>query len=413
MKNPTKADLREIEVRFKALLLREAINLGLVLVKDYSLTEIQDQIKTRGGTWKLSDFSDKLGYNIGDFYYWWAFEEMMLRLTPEGGEPDQPNQPYNPEEEQQEMATTTRKKQDQPNPGTSDQVQQIAALLAGLTSSTVSDDHIIKLIKKHSQTPISVEVKASDKVKVIEKAHSRLPDLINVLSTGNHCYLVGPAGSGKTTLAEQAAEALSLDFYQTGAVLQKYELVGYTDANSHYHETSLYSAYTKGGLFLFDEMDSSSAAALVAFNALLANPSYTFPNSDKPVARHKDFVCVAAANTIGTGPTREYVGRQPLDAATLDRFIQLEIGYDEELELRLAQEHYKANGGSCLTTPVNWVEDVQALREKAAKSKIHVVISPRASMQGAALLAKGIHIKDVKQMVLYKHLNEDQRQKLA
>lgn len=410
MKNPTKEDLREIEVRFKALLLREASILGLDVVKDCSLGELQGQIRKRGGVWKLNDFSDKLGYNTGGFDYWWAFEATILQMDPEGVK--QPNQPYNPEEEQQEMATT-RKEQDQPNPGTSDQVQQIAALLAGLTSSTVSDDHIIKLIKKHSVAPISVEVKASDKVKVIEKAHSRLPDLINVLSTGNHCYLVGPAGSGKTTLAEQAAKALDLDFYQTGAVLQKYELVGYTDANSHYHETSLYSAYTKGGLFLFDEMDSSSAAALVAFNALLANPSYTFPNSDKPAPRHDKFVCVAAANTIGTGPTREYVGRQPLDAATLDRFVQLEIGYDEELELRLAKEHYKANGGSGETAPTSWVGDVQALREKAAKSKIHVVISPRASMQGAALLAKGIPLKDVKQMVLFKHLNEDQRQKLA
>jgi hypothetical protein len=48
-------------------------------------------------------------------------------------------------------------------------------------------------------------------------------------------------------------------------------------------------------------------------------------------------VC-AAANTYGTGADALYVGRNQLDAATLDRFYVVEMDYDRKLEAKLAPE---------------------------------------------------------------------------
>jgi hypothetical protein len=75
---------------------------------------------------------------------------------------------------------------------------------------------------------------------------------------------------------------------------------------------------------------------------------------ENPVAkRHPDFVCIAAANTVGTGADRLYSGRNKLDAATLDRFAigKVLMNYDERVEsilcpdssLRSMLQRYRKN----------------------------------------------------------------------
>jgi len=82
------------------------------------------------------------------------------------------------------------------------------------------------------------------------------------------------------------------------------------------------TAYEKGGVFLFDEIDAADANLLVLMNEAIANDYFFLPQRHtKPkVVKHKDFVAIAAANTFGAGADAQYVGRNALDAATLDRF---------------------------------------------------------------------------------------------
>jgi len=98
-------------------------------------------------------------------------------------------------------------------------------------------------------------------------------------------------------------------------------------------------AYENGGLFLLDEMDAADSNVLLFINAALANGEVAIPNRPgNPYAkRHKDFVCVAAGNTPGTGGDREFSGRNKLDGATLDRFQigKVKFEYDRELEKQL------------------------------------------------------------------------------
>jgi cobaltochelatase CobS len=113
----------------------------------------------------------------------------------------------------------------------------------------------------------------------IEQAHNMLEPVLKAVAAGVTPMLVGPAGSGKTTLARQIAEALDRPFYMAARVTSEYKLTGFIDAAGKAVQTDFRRAYEKGGVFLFDEIDASDADALTAFNAPLANDVADFPTA--------------------------------------------------------------------------------------------------------------------------------------
>jgi MoxR-like ATPase len=213
--------------------------------------------------------------------------------------------------------------------------------------------------------------------------------------------MVGPAGSGKTHAAEQAAEALSVPFYSIGAVDDAFSILGFRDARGEYQATAFRQAWEEGGLFLFDEMDGSAPEALLVVNQALANGCMAFP--DGMVKRHPEFYCIAAANTYGHGADRQYVGRSQLDAATLDRFATMAFDYDATLERKLAGDTEQAS---------RWCDYVQAVRQAARTSGARIIVSMRASIMGADLLAAGWSVEEVCESVLWKGCPADTRAQL-
>jgi hypothetical protein len=251
-----------------------------------------------------------------------------------------------------------------------------------------------------------VEIKNTETGEIADLGiqHKQFPVLLAAigarLSDGHriNVWLAGPAGSGKTTAAQLAAKALGLEFGFTGAIDTPYPLVGFIDAHGRCVRTPFRERYEHGGVFLFDEYDGSNPSATLPFNAALANGHCAFP--DAIVARHPDFVGIAAANTWGLGGTAEYVGRNRLDAASLDRFVSIGWEVDEALEL--------ATAGNTA-----WVSRVQAVRKAVARQGIKVIISPRASYFGAALLAAGMTQPQVEALTLRKGMTEDQWQSVS
>ena len=240
--------------------------------------------------------------------------------------------------------------------------------------------------------PVQIEIKQGSAVHKLpnEHRHAVFEKVLRALSVRENVYLVGPAGSGKTTIASQAAQALDIPFYSTGAVGMAYQLQGFINAEGRYMETDLYRAYVNGGVFLFDEIDASSAQALLAFNAIAANDLAAFPCGT--VKRHEDFVIIAAANTFGNGADAQYVGRAQLDAATLDRFAFVPMDYDEKLELAIASND-------------EWTRHVQAFRKAVRELGLRHVVSPRASVKGGKLLSAGLSWEDVEAMTLNRGLS--------
>lgn len=225
----------------------------------------------------------------------------------------------------------------------------------------------------------------SKKLKGVQ--HYAFESLLKVVGTKQAVLLVGPAGTGKTHAAAEVASAYGLSFHSiaVGAQTSKSDLVGYMDATHTYVRTQFRDAYENGGLFLLDEADAGNSNVLILLNAALSNGYMAFP--DGMVARHDDFRMVATANTYGHGASRQYVGRNQLDAATLDRFVTIAWDIDDKVEATLAG-----------TTDLGkkWLGVVRAVRKRAIEElELRVVISPRATQRGALLLSAGMDFAEV------------------
>lgn len=228
-----------------------------------------------------------------------------------------------------------------------------------------------------------------------EDHHKELPDIIDALLVGEHVYLVGPPGTGKSFITEQAAEVLSLGWYSMsfGPQTPESRLWGHMSPDGEYVTTSWRKAVegeandddvANGALFCGDEIDNGNGGVIVTMNQTLAGNKVTFPDGVVPV--HPWFRAVVTANTWGTGPTAEFVGRNPLDAAFLDRFTRFEIAPDERLEARLCR---KAAPTLSATEIAEWLDIVWQMRENAQKNRINVVVSLRTAMAGTRLKALG------------------------
>ena len=237
--------------------------------------------------------------------------------------------------------------------------------------------------------------------------HSQFPKVLSALGARLSIMMVGPAGTGKTTIASRAADALGLDFSSKSCTSQTTEssLVGFINAAGHYVTTEFRKRFENGGVFLLDEVDNANPNVLGVLNSALANGTMAFP--DGMVKRHADFVCVAAGNTYGNGATAEYVGRNPIDAATKDRFVFVDIHIDEDVEQAMLDSVDMDR-----QIASRWLDIVRGARRNVEKYGLKVVVSPRATMYGATLLQAGWVMQDVVDATLLKGAKADQSAKI-
>jgi MoxR-like ATPase len=176
--------------------------------------------------------------------------------------------------------------------------------------------------------------------------HDQFERILQLAQQRKNIMLVGPAGCGKTHLASQIAQGLGLDYSSQSctAGMSESMLTGWLlpiekSGQFVYVQSEFIRIYENGGVFLLDEMDAADPNVLVFINQALANKQFTLPQRfEKPlVKQHKDFVCIAACNTFGSGADAMYHGRNALDAATLDRFKvgMISMDYSEEIERKL------------------------------------------------------------------------------
>ena len=227
----------------------------------------------------------------------------------------------------------------------SNELQQAAALLKMLKGGnddtareridalTAQVDALTAQVEALKNTPAKVhEIRLPEKAEKVEGiTHPKYNEVLAMIAEGENVYLYGPAGSGKNVLCAQVAKGLGIPFYYQNTVLTKFDLSGFKNAVGDFEKTEFFEAFTKGGLFMLDEVDNSTAEAMVALNAALANGYYSFPGIGR-VDVHPDFRCIAAGNTIGTGADSAYCGRYKLDASSRDRFCFEGIDYCEEIE---------------------------------------------------------------------------------
>lgn len=229
--------------------------------------------------------------------------------------------------------------------------------------------------------------------------HDKFEDVLKLVHANECVYLYGPAGSGKNVIAEQVATAMGLQFYSASTLLQKYELLGYGDANGKFIETSFYKAFVNGGIFFLDEFDGCSPEVAIALNGALANGYLDFPVVGFKRA-HNDFRCIAAGNTTGRGANETYNGRFQLDAATLDRFCGIEVDYDRRIEL------------NCAEGDEELVKFAHEIRSAAENKGISIVCGYRAIKRLKKLEKLGFNKAEALECGLFKGLDKEDRNML-
>lgn len=222
------------------------------------------------------------------------------------------------------------------------------------------------------QRKVEIELEGR-KVEFEGVVHEKFDQVLKFVKAGEPVFLTGPAGSGKNVLCQQVAKALGLNFYFSNAVTQEYKITGFTDAMGIFHESQFYKAFKNGGLFMLDEMDASIPEVLIILNAAIANRYFDFPAPIGYVKAHENFRVIAAGNTFGIGADYDYVGRNQLDAASLDRFAMIRVEYDRHIEEACALGNKEL---------LNFCRKFRAATKKAG---IRTVVSYRAISRMAKL----------------------------
>lgn len=315
---------------------------------------------------------------------------------------------------------------------------QISTIFAGvkseqdLTIAKTIDDYFTNLVNRETirsliqemvgekQTPGLLDLERA--VFNLSASHRNTPLLLAALRVNIPVWLYGDAGSGKTTAASLAAKTLGLDFrfISVCPTTTKSDLLGFIDAGGTYRTTAFREIFENGGLYLIDEIDNGNPSILSVLNAALANEYCAFPDGN--IRRHPSTRFVAAANTIGKGASIRYVGRNAVDATTLDRFAFVRMDIDENLERELAGVKQFAPG-QVVWSPVNlgeggevtkdeWHRLVVATRQACNKLGVEHLITPRATLYGCQLIKAGVGQKHLEDMLLWKGLREADCEKI-
>ncbi|MAT12932.1 MAG: hypothetical protein CMM02_18205 [Rhodopirellula sp.] len=303
----------------------------------------------------------------------------------------------------------------------SETLDAVRSLLGG--GGEVTEDTVMQYVLPHLQD-LQSEVKAlknrpNDKLDikfngeintVTGHKHMEFESFLRVITSRDEkgsyipLWLWGDPGSGKSYLAWQLGSALGQEVYEksvsptdTAATIMGYKNL----VNGDYVEGLAYKPYKEGGVLWIDEVCNSDPSLPISMNGLISGSRATFPNGET-IQKHKDFRVMVADNTKGTGATGGF-RRQKMDVAFVNRFAQREVQYDEKLERSIANPQ-----GSKAKVIDNWVTYVQAVRAYVKKnSPANVYITPRVSINGAAMLRNGLEWDWVADSTLFSPLSSE------
>jgi len=152
-------------------------------------------------------------------------------------------------------------------------------------------------------------------------------EVIDAATQGDHCFLIGHKGVGKTSVVLQVAARIGqpcirLNFTGQISISDLVGSLGFGPAGTEWHDGPVITAMRNGYWLILDEFDFGDPSVLSAFHPILEKkPSYCLKeNNGEIVEAVPGFRVFATGNSIGGDKDGEYAGTQPMNAALLDRF---------------------------------------------------------------------------------------------
>jgi hypothetical protein len=228
--------------------------------------------------------------------------------------------------------------------------------------------------------PEKPEEKKPKKPAATKKVHG-VDFIEKLIEAGNqNIWMVGPAGCGKTTIAEEAGKKMDLPvtLISCGAGTSATTFLGYKYPERE--ETPFVSAFSQPGIIVLDEFTSLEAQVAQIANSALSNNQLSATTGT--FKRNPDCIIIATSNTFGHGADRVYVSNNQLDASTNDRFVgaKVEIDYSREYESQYDTE-------VC--------QYVWRLRDIIQKNGLRKIASTRAIIAGEKNKKAGLPWKDL------------------
>lgn len=237
--------------------------------------------------------------------------------------------------------------------------------------------------------------------------------LSDAIKAHQNCLLLGPRGTGKSSLAKVVAHKLSRKFCyipcHTGATPEV--LIGQWIPNPKgtgyvWMDGILTAAVRKGYVCLLDEINSLKPEVAFAIHGLLDHRR-ELVLTDKPgedgspevITAHKDFGLIAAGNPF-------YEGVRVMNEAFRDRFaVQLGLNYHQELDVSVIRNH----PATLKLTPemaVSVEQFIAKIRNAVKNKVIHTDISTRAFLDLIENI--GVHTFQVARTMFQTRFNDDE-----
>lgn len=148
--------------------------------------------------------------------------------------------------------------------------------------------------------------------------------------------LVGECGSGKTHLARHLAFMKKIPYTRINfdGSMTPDKLIGHWTPNPtggfQWSDGLLTKFVREGGLMVIDEVNSGNADLLFFLHPLLDDEKKIIltEKDGEVIHAHKDFHMICTMNP-------DYEGTKPLNLALQDRFVVIEIDYDEKVDKQL------------------------------------------------------------------------------
>lgn len=201
----------------------------------------------------------------------------------------------------------------------------------------------------------------------------------------DHCVVTHNTASARMALRYLQVPYDELDCTE---VIEPYHIVGRNSfriegkkGEEVFVPGKLTNAFMNGWGFIGNEFDALNPRAALVFQSPFQDAGVdgderyiTIPETNERIYPRGACPIILTMNTFGTGATRMYVGRNAIDAATLDRVTFIYTGYEREAE-RLLKRGF---GKKDVTKLMKWAEKI---RSHIDANGLRVTLSPRTLLR--------------------------------